>query len=158
MPGPLSHKATNLPYIKNASSADVKGDVGGLTLELIAAAELKLGETVILTAADTVNKSTGTAEKFIGVVVGGTQTYGYVVTDASVYGTKVAAALGEMVIVLVQGVTYIIADAAIAVATNIVPDTATAGRIKAAGAAARGNGILLEASTGANDIAKAYLF
>jgi hypothetical protein len=156
---PNSHKPSNFPYTKHSSDSDAVADIGGATIEYTAGGNLNLGDAVYVSAADTVNKSIVAADiaKYVGVVVGGAKLANYVNTEKNKYGVIQAAATGERVIVQRAGIAYVITEAAYAATTNIVPSTTTAGRMLT-NAAARGNGILLEASSGAGAVAKAIIF
>jgi hypothetical protein len=156
---PNSQKPTNFPYLKHSSDSDAAADIGGSTVEYIAAAPLLLGDAVFLSAADTVDKSVtaGNIVKYVGVVVGGAQLKGYVNTEKNKYGVLIAANANERVIVQVRGVAYVITEAAYAVGTSLVPSTTTAGRM-ITNAGVRGNALLDEATSGAGQVGKAILF
>jgi hypothetical protein len=130
--------------------------LGGDVIRLKAAAALKAGQVVYLSADFTVNISATLTDhdEAVGIVVGGENTNMQVLEDPSAYNSFTVADANEDVLVQISGVAYVITDAAIAVGLKVIPDTVTAGRVKAGTTAGLIVGKLLEASTGVADIAK----
>ncbi len=148
---------TNFPYVKSKDTdADVA--VGGRCIEIATAGALKLGELVVLSAASTVNKSNTAADdvKRVGIVVGGDLTGMRAVSDKAAYGVQVVTSAGGKALVQVDGLTYTIADAAIAATGALTLGTTTAGRVKAAVIGTTGAGAILglnlEIAAGAGSI------
>lgn len=158
--GGHSLKPTRFPYIHCSTDADGRAKVGGRTIVLKAAAALKLGDAVYLSAADTVNKSAtvGNHDQYIGIVVGGKNTNMEVINDEALVNVATVADADEDVIVQIDGIAYVIAAAAASAGDIIIPDTTTAGRVKAGTTATLIVGTLLEAPTGAADVARALLW
>lgn len=154
---PNSQKPTNFPYTKHSSDSDAVADIGGPTIEFTAGGNLNLGDSVYLSAANTVNKSivAGDIAKFVGVVVGGAKLARYVNTEQNKYGVIQAAAANEMVIVQVKGIAYVLTEAAYAAGTHLSVSGTTAGRMITN--ASRSTAILIEASTGVGAAAKALI-
>lgn len=94
---------------------------------------LNIGDAVHLISgtANKVTKTTTTADhgRVVGVVVGGAKTYMQIITDPGAYNVVQAAAIGEQVLVLFDGIIYVIAGGTIAEGDNIRLDTGTAGRV-----------------------------
>lgn len=122
---------TNLPVLGHRVD-DV--DIGGHTMRCTAAAAVKLGDIVYLSGTRTVNKSTTLSNHklIVGVVVGGANTEMKYVTDSAQYNVLTVADANELVLIQYSGIAYVIAAAAIAVGVPLIPDTSTAGRVKAA--------------------------
>jgi hypothetical protein len=146
---------TNLAYVRPEAPNDGAGvtSVGGTVLRFTAAAALNVGDAVFVSAANTVNKSATTADyqKFAGVVVGGTNTYMGCCSSTTDVGVSAADA-NEEVLVQVNGRVYVVAAAAITVATLLTVAT-TAGRVDDAAGATQGQiiGIALQAAGAAAD-------
>lgn len=157
---------------------------GGVVFPFKAGGALLLGDSVYISADRTVNKSAVAADhtKRVGIVVGGQQTGFECNNNLGEYGVRVAANATEIVLVCLQGVSYVICDAAIAAGLPISPSVTVAGRVRpatvpvvAAGAVAvtsavangagsitgdgfnRILGMLLEASTGAGQVKLALI-
>lgn len=145
---------------------------------------LLLGDSVFISADRSVSKSVTAADhtKRVGIVVGGQQTGFEANNNLGEYGVRVAANNGEVVMVCVQGVSYVICDAAIGAGVAVAPSTTVAGRVRPAtlptitagatavtSSAANGAGTisgdgfnrilgtLLEASTGAGQVKLALI-
>lgn len=156
------HRATNLPYITNTETTDEKLIQGGNVVRMIAAATLKIGDSVFANGTlDTATKSATPANyaTLNGIVVGGFQTGGEILQDDALIGSLTAALVGETVIVMTYGVAKALAD--IALATNHVKLTGasvTSGRVSTTSAAA-GNylGILLDTAAGAASVVRVFV-
>lgn len=163
------------------------GDLGGDVLALTAGATLNIGDIVYISGSSTVNKSTTTSNRplAIGVVVGGALTNDEPAMEdysATAIAAGVPAAnVNQRVYVCVRGIVYVVADGAISVGAQITASASTAGRATAAanytvaaggtavtssaanGAIINGDGTsgsigkMLEASTGAAQVRKAYI-
>lgn len=145
---------------------------------------LLLGDSVFISADRSVSKSILPADhtRRVGIVVGGQQTGFECNNNLGEYGSRVAANATEVVLVCIEGVSYVICDAAIAAGVPIAPSTTVAGRVRpatlpvvAAGAVAvtssaangagtvsgdgfsRIHGTMLEASTGAGQVKLALI-
>lgn len=130
-----SHRPTAFGWINHSEdNGETAGSVGGTAIRLIAGGSLFIGDTVILSAADTVNKGivTGDHIRIIGVVVGGFNTDMSVLQDDALIGTFVASLVNQPVLVAIAGVVKVIADAAIAFGAKIAPSTTVAGRVRTA--------------------------
>lgn len=126
---------------------------GGRTLVLTAAGTLLVGDVVYYSAANTVAKSATAADyaAVVGVVVGGAQTSMLPVTDTDASIGTNAALIGEAVMVQTEGLTKVIAAAAITIGTRLQVTT-TAGRVDdAVFVAGQTVGIALEAATNPGD-------
>ena len=140
-------------YARWTAPAPDVGTTGGRCQPYTAGAALLIGDAVIISAAQTVNKDTTTGNHFkrIGLVVGGKALFNDVSTDTLDVGDP-AAAINDMVFVATEGVTYGIADAtAILVGSPVAPSTTTAGRLRLATTAADAGkiiGIALDANGG----------
>lgn len=136
---------TNLPYIKGKDS-DADTAIGGRCVEIAAGGALKLGEYVVVSAANTVNKSNTAANdvKRVGVVVGGDLTGMRAVSEKSQYGVlTVTSAIGGRALVQIDGLVYTIADGTIAAVGALTLGTTTAGRVKAITVGTTGAGAVL---------------
>lgn len=112
---------------------------GGSILQYVAGGNLNVGDVVILTGgAFTVNKATVGTTAVVGVVIGGDSmpdkgiwesTENLVSDRAAISAGILAAIAGQKVFVQTYGVAYVVAGAAIAQGAQVVPSTATAGRI-----------------------------
>lgn len=126
--------------------------VGGTVIELVAGASLKIGEAVYYSGDYTVNKSAtaGNNKLAAGIVVGGyytqMQAIGGVDGINQVNSLVAADTSGTRVLVLIRGIYWVIADAAIAVGSVICLSTTVAGRVRIA--AAYGGGALSGAPGG----------
>ena len=131
--GAYSYRPTRTAFIHASVDDDSRAKVGGTVVQFKAGAALKLGDVVYISAADTVNKSTTAADhrKRIGVVVGGAHTNDEVVDDSTLYNVSTAADADEDVLVLVFGIAYVTVAGALSAGDLIIPDTVTAGRVKA---------------------------
>lgn len=138
---------TNFPYLKSKDSDGLGSPaIGGRCVEIAAGGALKLGDYVVLSAANTVNKSATAANdvKRIGVVVGGDLTGMRAVSTKSQYGVlTVTSAVGGKALVQVDGLTYTIADAVNAATGILTLGTTTAGRVKAGVVGTTGAGAIL---------------
>lgn len=134
-----SSRPTSLPFIK-PQDADLATDsngnygyeVGGIVLEYSAGAALNVGDVVYVSAANAVNKSNTAATtlgKLAGVVVGGKQTYGEVITRKTDVGV-LAANTGESVLVMILGKFWVVSDGAVSAGAILAAGTTTAGRAK----------------------------
>lgn len=103
---------------------------------------LKLGQVVYMQADFTVDVSNSTSDhdKMVGIVVGGELTNYQVIETTTAYNVNAVNAAGGDVLVQTSGIVNIIVAAAIAVGTRLVPDTVTAGRVKAATTVTQGAG------------------
>jgi hypothetical protein len=128
-----ARRPTRSSYIEYASDPDARLSIGGAVIKMKAAAALKLWDVVYLSAALTVNKSAtvGNHSKRIGVVVGGANTDNTVVTDSALYDSMTVADADEDVLVQVAGIAYVIAGGTVNAGDRVIPDTGTAGRVKA---------------------------
>jgi len=124
---------------------------------------LLVGDFVFLNASGQAQKSAVVAnyDTRIGVVVGGKATDYRVVEDSAGFGATAAAAAGDEVLIAQAGVTYAIADVAIAAAGVLVgvgAAIATAGRVtNSSPTAGRRLGIALSTAAGAGSIFKVAL-
>lgn len=159
-----SHRPTAFGWINHSEdNGETVAEVGGAVVPLTAANDLNVGDAVIVSADDSVDKSIVAADLYsvTGIVVGGDSTYGQVLQDDSEVG-MLAAKAGEKVLVAVSGIVKVVASAAIAAGVNVTPDTVTAGQVKAAtittdlaaGDSGRIVGILLNAAAGAGSIVR----
>lgn len=134
-------RASNLPYVMHRQDDNSPATTGGNVFPFVAAAALNVGDVVFLSALNTVNKSTTSANyvAMIGVVVGGKQTYGDVFdsrmaagssTPAAVLaaGSVLAANANEEVLVQVDGIAYVYCAAAVALGAPLQVLT-TSGRV-----------------------------
>lgn len=120
--------STNLGYI---GDNQVIAGYGGLVAKFTAAVALKIGDSVFLSAANTVSKSitAGDRLKRIGVVVGGDAFGDRETTDANSIGDE-AAAIGGEVMVCYSGVAIGVAGAvAVTAFAPLMFDATTAGRL-----------------------------
>lgn len=143
----LTFRPTRFPFIQHSVDNDARAKVGGTVVKFKAAAALKLGDCVFLSAADTVNKSTTTGDhdKVVGIVVGGANTNNEAVSDSASYGVITVADADEDVLVQIDGIAYVITDAADAAGSLLIPDDATtAGQVEAGTTATKIIGMLLE--------------
>lgn len=136
-----SHKPSNYPYnVSTEDNNDIPTTIssGGDCLNGKAAAALKVGDVVFMSATDTWNKS-GVVANYagvVGVVMGGYQTAMQVVQDDALIGVAVAANANEPVLIMVFGVAKVLADLAIAaVNTKVTAGAGTPGRVSTVGAA-----------------------
>lgn len=136
-----SHKPSNYPYnVSTEDNNDIPTTIssGGDCLNGKAAATLKIGDCVFMSATDTWNKS-GVVANYagvVGIVVGGLQTAMEVIQDDALIGVMVAANVNEPVLVLVFGIAKVLADLAIgAVNTKVTAGAVTPGRVSTVGAA-----------------------
>lgn len=146
---------------------------GGLAKVFLAAAPLNVGDHVWISGLNQVNKSVVAADhvKRVGIVVGGDLTNMEVQSEAAQVGQPAASNVAiagqpgnipSRVIVCLQGVCWVIADAAIAVGTPIAGSILIAGRVRAAvlpvaAADSRVVGILLKAAGAAADVRQALI-
>ena len=110
------HGSTNLPYIRHEpfTADDASEFVGGQVVKFTAGSQtLLIGDCVYLSAANTVDKSSTTANyvSYIGVVVGGTSTYFQCGSNDSDVGVT-AALTGKEVLVQISGVAWVPSAAA----------------------------------------------
>ena len=146
---------TNFPYIRHEpSEADNSSEyTGGSVVAFTAAATLLVGDVVFLSAASTVDKSTTAANylAFMGVVVGGDSTFGQCCGNDSDVGIT-AALVNKKVFVQVSGVAWVLAAAAVAVATPLEVAT-TAGQVDDVATPTAGEqvGTAITAATNAGD-------
>lgn len=131
----MSYTPTGLPYRLIGLDAQdlVVPSYGGDVAVFTAAAALKVGDLVFLSAANTVNKSNTNADyaACVGVVVGGySDTYGMVVADdvTNAVGTQTIAS-GSKVLVQINGIAPVVCDAAVTVGTRVGQGATTAGRV-----------------------------
>lgn len=132
MPGTPGAGYTGFPgYIGPAGSGQgaVAADgYGGECITMLAAAALAIGDSVYVSAANTVDKgATANLAGTLGVVVGGKATKGRCYPEAK-FGTVAAAAAGDWVLVCTRGKCRVISDAAVA-AGAILGFGAVAGRL-----------------------------
>lgn len=126
---------TNIQWgTSRGTATELGSEIGGEVAEFIAAAALNVGDVVFLSADNTVNKSNTAANynKFIGVVVGGESTGGYIAQDAQLTGTAAvvaASGVGKKVLVQYSGIARVISDAPVASGIPVTTGTTTAGRV-----------------------------
>lgn len=161
-----SHKPTGFSYIQLSENGTQVGGgnliQGGLVVVGIAAAALKIGDSVFLNGTlDTWAKSAVPANYATqnGIVVGGTQTNNEINQDSTAIGVITAANAGESVIVMTYGIAKAVAD--LALATNHVKVTGasvTSGRVSTTAAAA-GNylGVILDTAAGAASVVRVFV-
>lgn len=145
---------TSLPFVRHE---DVESDLlanGGQVVRFTAGAALNVGDAVYISTTNTVNKSNTAAnmQKFAGVVVGGKSTYFQACSKSADVGVA-ACGSGEDVLVQINGRAWVVADAAITVATLLTQGATTAGRVDDAAGATQGQiiGIALQAASNAAD-------
>ena len=126
---------TRLPFIHPANQLGY-AEVGGIVRRFKAGATLLIGDAVHLSAEDTVNKTIGTAalrRQSVGIVVGGQsfQKAGGAddVATASTQVGNTAATVNQWVLVLVHGIAWGVADAAVVINTPVSLGATTAGRL-----------------------------
>lgn len=165
----MPHFATRTDSAQHVAKS-IKGDVGvgGNVHSFIAGATLNVGEVVFLSAAKTVNKTAvaGNQALAIGVVVGGFRTRFEIIDEFATNAVTAiqtgiqAAQVGEEVLVMVQGIFWVISDAAINVGDPLKVGTNTAGRALTGAVNADSGkiiGIALEAAAGAGLAIKALI-
>lgn len=126
--------ASNGFHVLQEPGVDIGRGVSGTLIEYTALSALKLGEAVYTQAAGVVEKSStvGNHIYVAGIVVGGWNTDMQAIADSALVNVLTAADAGERVLVLVHGIYWIISGGAITAGGQIVMDTGTAGRAKAA--------------------------
>lgn len=130
----VSAPATNLSNLQLQQEDGDVGQLGGTIKRFLAGTSLVIGDVVYLsTTTDTVTKST-TASAYgtvVGVVVGG-QSFsldGAVNIESAVVGNT-AAASGEWVLVQLDGITYVKAQAAVSTSgLKLLASATTAGQV-----------------------------
>lgn len=132
---------------------DEVGGVGGHTITMLSNGALKIGDVVSLVSAGHVGKTNVAADmtKFFGVVVGGGSAFG---ADTAIYGTETVGlaattAAEQAVVIQVNGIAYVVSDAAVAAAAILTQGGTTAGRVLGAGAAGQIIGVAIDAAGGA---------
>lgn len=136
---------------------------GGLVLRFKAAAALKIGDIVYVSALNTVAKSTTAAnyQAMGGIVVGYCsftrgQEYIWQSTTGAI-GVSTCAA-DDDVFVCISGVAWAVADAAITAYAKVGAGGTTAGRVDDANATAGQRvGIALEAASNAGDLIRVFV-
>lgn len=127
---------TNQRWIEPRADDGTTDTVGGIILPFKASVQLLVGDIVHQSnSADyEVTKTTTTAEHLrrVGVVVGGTRTYGEILQEDSNIGSTVAAEAGEEVLVCVLGKAKVKCDGGIARGGKFAPSTTTAGLARVA--------------------------
>lgn len=153
-----------MSYLQLDNAQDNAVSPGGLVIQLVAAVALNVGDAVYISAAKNVSKSAVAANyvNSLGIVVGGERTGFEIIDNLPEVGARQAAAIGEPVLVLVHGVTYVVCDAAIAVGVPISASILVAGRVRAAvlpvaAADSRVLGRLLEVAGAAADVRLAII-
>lgn len=141
---------------------DETGGVGGNTITLLAAGALNIGDLVSLTAAGHVNKTLLAADmiRFVGIVIGGGSAPGggTVGADFARYGTDAvgtaaATAAEQAVVIQVDGIAYVVADAAVAAIVPVTNSAIVAGRVSVTGATAgQIIGLTIDAGAGAASV------
>lgn len=137
-----SRRPTNFSYINTNDDNAESPSTGGIIVPMLAAAALKIGDAVYLSAADTVNKSGVVADyqKTVGIVVGGFCTNMEILQDDNAIGVVEATkAAGQLVLVCIHGIAKSLSEAATAAGVRVTAGV-TPGRISAVGIAA-GNSI-----------------
>lgn len=123
---------THLPYVSTGyRDSDITG-VGGRVVRATAEAALLIGDVVLWSVANKVNKSTTPADyyQFAGVVVGGAPTNNRVVEVTSTTSLAYAAAgAGQDVLIQIDGIAWMVSGAAITFPNRITVDTGVAGRV-----------------------------
>lgn len=112
-----------------------RGRIGGRVIRVKGVTAFKPGQLCYWSADETVTvTATATThhDKVAGVVVGGNLTNYQIIEDSAAYNVITVNDANSDVLVQVDGIAYVICAAAIAVGVRLVPDTATAGRVKAA--------------------------
>lgn len=153
----MPYKLTHIPFRgigvdgDNFSVPNIGGDVAIFTANGV----LKVGDIVYVDAENRVAKSNTQANyaTFAGVVVGSlVDLDGSVIADTSaLVGTSLTS--GALVLVQYNGVAYVVADAAITVATRVSQGATTAGRVDdTVFTAGQMTGIALKAATAPGDV------
>jgi hypothetical protein len=152
-------RPTNLPYVTHRATSDqaAQGQVGGPCIEYTAGGSLNVGDCVLITAANTVNRSgVGTDYvAYVGVVVGGRRTGGLAVWDLR-SNALLAATAGEEVLVQYAGIANVVANSALGPANLVVPSPSV-GRVIGGITAGQTLGIMVTAAAGAGSIAKMFI-
>jgi len=132
---PQNREVTNIPWIIGDDEVDSPADIamGGRVVRYKAGGTLNVGDSVCISAPGTVNKTVTTAEHFkrVGIVVGGqaiSPGIRGVIARQNDVGVQ-AALVNQWVLVVCTGVYWAVAQAAIAAAAYVRPDTTTAGRV-----------------------------
>lgn len=153
----MPYKLTHFPY----RGVGVDGDnfsvpnIGGDVVLYTANGVLKVGDIVYVDAANRVTKSNTQADyaTFAGVVVGSLVDFdGSIVGDTTaLIGTALTS--GAIVYVQINGIAYVVADAALTVAKRVGQGAVTAGRVDdTAFTAGQMAGISLQAATNPGDV------
>lgn len=134
------HRPTTFGYVRLAEQYDVTPCPGGEVYNCVAdtSQTLNIGDTVYFSSGATtptmkVSKSATAANYarlIAGVVVGGANTYGNILSNDADLGT-LAATAGQGVIVQYTGIVKVLSDAAIAAIGTVIPGGTTAGRVLA---------------------------
>ena len=147
----------NTPVIISELESGSQLSPGGIVLRFKADSALNIGDAVQYTSAGQVDKSTtaGNFKKRIGIVVGGTATFGNVCLESTHVG-QAAAAADEEVLVMTHGICYAVSDAAVADGGVLIHGSTTAGRVDDSATPTNGEvlGLALGAAVGAAETIK----
>ena len=157
-----SHRPSTFGYIRLAEQYDVTPCPGGNVKNCVAdtGQTLRIGDVVYYSSGGTtasmkVSKSATAANYtgvMAGVVVGGRQTYGDILSNDADIGVTLAANAGEGVVVQFDGIAKVLSDAAIAAMGNVIAGSTTAGRVTSGTTAGGVLGIALNTSGAAGVI------
>lgn len=128
--------------------------VGGKVARFTSGAALNVGDVVYLSAANTVNKSTTSANYagFVGVVVGGYSTGMRIPPETNVASIAATSGSGQDVLVQIDGIAWVVAEGTITAGTNfsVICTATTAGRVIAGTTAGQMLGTALTTGSSGN--------
>lgn len=159
-----SHRPTAFGWINlSEDNGETLGEIGGIVIPLKAEVNLNVGDVVYLSATvlKQVSKSAvaaTTLDRIAGIVVGGDNTNSEVIQDDTAIGTLLAAAAGGKVLVAIQGIAKVLADAAIAgFNQKVIDSTVVAGRVAVGTTAGHVVGRALDTAAGAAGVIRVLI-
>lgn len=159
-----SHRPTAFGWLNlSENNGESVGEIGGICVPLKAEVALNVGDVVYLSATvlkqvSKSNVAATTLDRIAGVVVGGELTDNAVIQDDALIGTLPAAAIGQRVLVAVQGIVKVLADAAIATFNaKVIDSIVVAGRVASGTTAGHVVGHALDTAAGAGSVIRVLL-
>jgi hypothetical protein len=159
-----SHRPTAFGWINmSEDNGETIGEIGGIVVPLKAEIALNVGDVVYFSATvlKQVSKSltaATTLDRLAGIVVGGEATDNAVIQDDTAIGVLPAAAIGQRVLVAVQGIAKVLADAAIATFNGkVIDSTVVAGRVASGTTAGHVVGHALDTAAGAGSVIRVLI-
>lgn len=156
---PIESVVTTFSSVMNSSNKEETNAPGGEVKKFISASALNVGDPVYLDSNAKVAKSATAANyaTFVGIVVGGKQTYGLTLWDSDSVGLAAASAADEEVYVaLPNSIAYVVANAATSKGARVI-GSASSGKVTPGTTATQVLGIAMEQAVNQNDVIKLFV-